>query len=142
MKFPDAFIANMSELEVEASSKGLIKIALNEKTLVIDFDNTIAEDNFPQIGAPKPYVKEALERLKENGYTIRIFSCRTNQLSDNANPEEEKSKIEAWLDKNGIPYDGVEMGTQGKPFAGHYIDDKGIEYDNNWEEIVTRLLGE
>lgn len=142
MKFPDVFIADKSELEAEASTKGLIKVALNEKTLVIDFDNTIAEDNFPQIGAPKPNVKEALEQLKENGYTIRIFSCRTNQLSNDKNPEEEKSKIEAWLTENQIPFDGVEMGTEGKPFAGHYIDDKAIEYDNNWQEIVNRLLGE
>jgi hypothetical protein len=40
-----------------------------------------------------------------------------------------------WLDEHGIPYDEIDDGTRGKVHAEFYIDDKGVRFANNWEEI-------
>jgi hypothetical protein len=48
-------------------------------TLSVDFDGTIVDHAFPEIGKLKPGVKEALSRLIEK-YDIVISSCRASQL--------------------------------------------------------------
>ena len=45
--------------------------------IVIDFDGTICEHKFPDIGEPMPGVKEALETLKKSGFRIIVHTCRT-----------------------------------------------------------------
>ena len=44
--------------------------------LAIDFDNTIRGWKTAQ---PEKGVKEALEKLKKEGYYISIYSCRTSK---------------------------------------------------------------
>jgi hypothetical protein len=44
-----------------------------------------------------------------------------------------------FLKEAGIPYDEVDDGTKGKPFADFYIDDKAIEFKDNWPEIAARI---
>ena len=57
---------------------GDIKEKMIQKTpIVIDFDGTICEHKFPDIGEPTPDVREALETLKKAGYRIIIHTCRT-----------------------------------------------------------------
>jgi len=142
MKFPNIFIVDLDALKVELQSIGFYKFAMNENILMIDFDNTIAKDAFPSIGKPIEGVKDALQALKDNGYIINIYTCRTNALGKDSTPEEEKAKIEKWMKENDIPYDKVYMGRSGKPFAGHYIDDKAVEFDGDWEEVLSKILGE
>lgn len=38
-------------------------------------------------------------------------------------------RIRNWLDTNGIPYDEVRVGKEGKPTAIGYVDDRGVECD-------------
>jgi phosphoglycolate phosphatase-like HAD superfamily hydrolase len=134
LKFPDAMVVNLDEMQKTASR--------NDNIIVVDFDNTIADDKYPEMGEPKDHVKEALQALKDKGYIVKIFSCRTNSLNDTSDPQTEKAKIEKYLNEHQIPFDEVYIGNEGKPFARHYIDDKNIEFKDNWKEIINRIIGE
>ena len=106
----------------------------NWKAISVDFDDTIVEKvKFPGIGAPKPGAKEALERLHDAGWKIIIFSVRGN-TPDGA------AQLEEWLADNDFPYDEIWAGP--KPKALFYIDDRAVEFKNNWDEITSRVLGE
>lgn len=117
-----------------------------QKTICIDFDGTIVDHEFPWIGKLKPGVREALQLFRALGYRILISSCRTsNWHKEEFGHVDEgpamqrpivKDMIEA-LNKADIPYDVVDDGSKGKPFADLYIDDKGLRFQDNWAQIAA-----
>jgi len=42
-----------------------------------------------------------------------------------------------FLDKHQIPYDEVDNGTKGKVTADIMIDDKGLRFEDNWNQIAA-----
>lgn len=113
-------------------------------TLIIDFDGTIAKDEYPNIGEPEPGVREAMTKLKQAGFDVVIYSCRLNRADGRPIGDIEKNRrmMEEWLAANGIPYDRIDMGYDGKPRGDHIIDNKAIHYggDGDWERISSRIL--
>jgi hypothetical protein len=114
------------------------------RIVAVDFDGTLFDFAYPGIGPVKPGGKEALQRFKDLGYKVLIYSCRTckhypeifsypGEVLD-MNRKVVRDMIEA-LDLHEIPYDSIDDGTMGKPMADFYCDDKGIRFNNNWDEI-------
>ena len=106
-----------------------------QRSLVIDFDGTIAVDSYPDIGDPELGVKKAFEQLKEAGFEIVIFTCRLNKRDGRSSRE---------IEKHEIPYDKIDRGHDGKPFGVAMIDNKAMHYGgkDDWESITKRLLAE
>lgn len=50
----------------------------------VDFDGTIVEDKFPQIGKLIPYSLESLRILQEQGHIIILWTCRTGKDLEDA----------------------------------------------------------
>lgn len=46
------------------------------KVIAVDFDGTLCERNFPDIGAPIMSVIEYVKRKKEQGDTLILWTCR------------------------------------------------------------------
>lgn len=121
-------------------------------TLCVDFDGTIVDHAFPEIGALKPGVREALTKLAER-YVIVISSCRTSALFRKEKPEVAipdqilpsarnfEAEMRKFLLDNEIPHDRIDMGDEGKVVALHYIDDRGVRFKDNWEHIAASILG-
>lgn len=110
------------------------------KRVIIDFDGTITkyclnhEDGPPQDG-----VKEALQKLRDMGYYISIFSCRTSiELFKNFIDRSEQQRLmESYLEQHEIPFDEILM--YDKPIADFYIDDRNIEFKGKWEETIEKI---
>lgn len=120
-------------------AKGYAPVAAG--VILVDYDGTI----FPwgplyQSVPPMPGAYEAMNDLYAAGYTLRIFSsrCSPKWLNDAGQSLAKNIKhMLTELEKYGIPHHGV---AQTKEPAIHYIDDRAIEYKNNWEAISDRLL--
>lgn len=114
-----------------------------EKIAIIDFDGTLCKFMFPDVGPIEPDVKEALETLKEAGYTIKIHSCRTATYWGSEYERRVHTKlIRGFLKQYKLPYDElITSVTMDKPIADVYIDDRAIRYENNWLEIARTLKG-
>jgi hypothetical protein len=108
------------------------------KIIAVDFDDTIAENRYPDVGMIEPGAIAALNRLKNAGYSIMIYSSRTG--SGHPHHEEAVAKMKKFLDDNKVPYDTIHDGTGGKPLADYYIDDKGVPYQGSWETVVDAIL--
>lgn len=122
-----------------------------QPTLGVDFDGTICDFEYPNIGKPKEGVKEALTLLRAMGYRIVIWTCRTCSYhfdifggSPDQPTMERKNVIEMvnYLKVHDIPYDEVDDGSRGKLHADYYIDDKAIAFQNNWEAISLTLANQ
>ena len=112
--------------------------------LCVDFDGTIVDHEFPEIGALKPGVRTALRRFRQLGHYIVISSCRTCRWDEETFgswdcPILERPKVREmieFLDREKIPYDEIDDGTKGKVLADLYIDDKGLRFQDNWFDIL------
>ena len=105
--------------------------------VAVDFDGTICEHKFPDIGELKPYCKEVMNLLKEAGHEIIIWTCRCD---DEHGPY--KTKMKEWLDKNEIPYDKINENviSEFQPIPKIYfdvcIDDRNLFMHNSIDWII------
>lgn len=97
------------------------------KTIVFDFDNTIAMHQGRDWENAKPNVEliKKLNNLHDLGYRIVILTSR-GSLSCNTLEQRivnNYSQIESWLNKHDVKYDELSFA---KPYAEYYIDDKAL----------------
>lgn len=99
------------------------------RTIMIDLDGTICTE---ERTFDRPLARlldgalDALRRLKAEGHTLIIYTARGWA---------EYRVTKAWLDDNGVPYDGIHMG---KPIADVWIDDRAIRF-TNWTDVLAQL---
>lgn len=99
--------------------------------IAVDFDGTLCEDNFPNIGNPKEDVIRWVKNQRKGlGYNTKIilWTCRNGKYLEEA--------IE-WCKNHGLEFDAVNEnlkevenlygGYTRKVFADLYVDDKNIE---------------
>lgn len=106
----------------------------------VDFDGTIAENAWPEIGQPIPGAIQALRQLHRDGHKIIINSCRAGA------PER---LMKQWLTVNRIPYDAInenllerieQYGEDCRKISADvYIDDKGLFCRIDWPAIVSAI---
>lgn len=112
-------------------------------TIAVDFDGVIHRYAQGWNGGeiydlPVNGVKEALQKLKEAGHKIYIFSVRTNTIFHKKDKLDQEKLIKAWMLKYEIPYDKI--WTFGKPMADVFIDDRAIAFKGNWDETLQDVL--
>lgn len=66
--------------------------------IAVDFDGTIVENAYPEIGEPLPGAIETLQAWKQRGHTIIINSCRAGAY---------QAQMEAWLVRNHVAHDYI-----------------------------------
>ena len=87
----------------------------------VDFDGTLCEHRFPDIGNPKQQVIDVIRRAHERGVCIIIWTCRSGEFIP---------PMQEWLKRNNIPYDYINENpecnftTSPKIYADKYIDDR------------------
>ena len=106
--------------------------------IAVDFDGTVVEHAYPKIGELKPGAKAALVAFRKAGHKIAIWTCRHGK---------EEQEVRSFLNANDIPYDtinnpvmGADLGTR-KIYADLYIDDKGLRFEDNWDEVRRLVTG-
>lgn len=114
-----------------------------EKIIVIDFDGTIAPNNFPEFSEPYKGTKKALEELKRLGFKIVIHTSRTAGYwfrEKNKIPRLDKQLelLKEYFNKYELPYDYFWLAD--KPIATYYIDDRALTLKNgNWQKVIKKI---
>lgn len=104
--------------------------------IAIDFDGTIVENRYPEIGNLRPGAAEAIKQLRKDGYVLILWTCRTGL---------ELGRAVKFCSENGIRFDGINQnlrseivkygGDSRKIGADIYIDDRGLTGLPPWNEI-------
>lgn len=100
------------------------------KTIILDFDGVIHSYTKGWTGyipeePPNPGTEEALSRLTDVGYEIKVHSTRP------------KKYIKDYLIKWDLDSYITEV-LDGKPPGVIYVDDKGLRF-NNWEQTLRGI---
>lgn len=109
--------------------------------IAVDFDGTIVENAYPEIGEPMKGAREALQYFREEGHTIIINSCRAGIYADN---------MRRWLKSRMFHFDFINEndpkrtaqygGDTRKISADIYIDDKNVFCRSiNWFDIMAEV---
>lgn len=116
--------------------------------IAVDFDGTIVEHKFPDIGDPLPGAIETLRDLQNAGHRLILFTCREDEMDSTGR----KYLTEAvdFCKRHGINFvsanqtltedDFRPMGGR-KVYADVYIDDRNIGGFVGWEKIRETLFG-
>jgi len=107
--------------------------------ICIDFDGTIVEHSYPEIGDPLPQAIEVIKEIQQAGHKIILWTCREGNTLQQAVD---------FCRKHDIEFDGVneaindfrEEGLKRKPFADYYIDDRNINGFPGWDVVREIVL--
>ena len=98
---------------------------MNSKIIAVDFDGTLCENDWPEIGRPNEELIEHLLERQKNGDKLILWTCRIDEMLQEA---------VTWCKENGLIFDAVNenlpeiiknFGSDTrKIFANEYIDDR------------------
>lgn len=109
--------------------------------IAVDFDGTLHTGAYPSIGDMRPGAQEYMQKLKNDGHFLIIWTCRAGErLTEAIN----------WLLSQNIPFDRVNdqnpdnQALYGditrKVYADLYVDDKQVGGLPSWEDIYKHVL--
>ena len=103
--------------------------------LAIDFDGTIVEAKYPNIGYLREGAKEYINKLYEEGYGIVINTCRTGIMEADAINFLARNGINYHYINCNFPYLIEMFGSDCRKISADvYIDDKCLFEIPSWEE--------
>ena len=95
--------------------------------VAVDFDGTLCEDAYPQIGKPKQDIIKAVKEYQSYGWKTILWTCRNR---------EDLELAVSWCRQQGLEFDAINEnipevqeafgGDTRKVFADVYIDDKNV----------------
>ncbi|KKN59938.1 hypothetical protein LCGC14_0536880 [marine sediment metagenome] len=114
----------------------------NKLIIAIDFDGTIVDHKYPEIGATKPNVVNVLKRLLSEGHTLIIWTCRGGSELIAAYDWLTLKGLEGILVNVNASYEQILFQPSPKIYADIYIDDRNLGgIPEDWEEIY-KLINE
>lgn len=105
----------------------------------VDFDGTIVEHEFPDIGPEKFGAIETMKALQKVGHKIIIWTCRTDKSLE---------AMKRWLEKNNFVPDAINENIENldyafpKVYADVYLDDRSFPPFENWKSVQQQFLHE
>ncbi|MFW6257776.1 MAG: BT0820 family HAD-type phosphatase [Prolixibacteraceae bacterium] len=107
--------------------------------IAVDFDGTIVEHRYPEIGKEKLFAFETLKKLQQQGHLLILWTIRTGKELDEAVAFCLKNGVEFYAVNKNYPEEEFDEGTSRKVNAELYIDDRNIGGFPGWGEIYQML---
>lgn len=110
-------------------------------TIAVDFDGTIVEHCYPQIGRELPFATQTLKMLADEGHKLILWSVREGQLLEDAVEWCRKRGVEFYAVNKDFPEEDVEknMHFSRKLKADLWIDDRNVGGLPDWGTIYTMI---
>lgn len=127
------------------------KITKAEGIIAVDFDGTIVDHAFPEIGKLKPYAVAALMALKHKGYELILWTCRSEVdiLGNHLTSRDYLQEAVDFCRDKGIEFSAINDNAPSfgfkplpKVYANIYIDDRAWGCLIDWEKIGRDLAGD
>ncbi len=126
-------------------------------TIATDFDGTIVEHRYPEIGAEIPFATETLRMLINDRHKLILWSVREGKLLDEAIEWCRERGVEFYAVNRDYPEESVEGNNHfsRKVKADVFIDDRNIgglpdwgtiyqmiKYGKSFEDVMRERLGQ
>lgn len=109
------------------------------KVLAIDFDGTIVEHKYPEIGKEMLFAFATLKALQQKGHKLILWTIRTGALLDEAVNYCREHGVEFYAVNKNYPEETLDENTSRKLNADIFIDDRMIGGFIGWSEVWQAL---
>ena len=112
-------------------------------TIAVDFDGTIVEHRYPEIGPEKPFATETLRMLIRDRHQLVLWTVRTGRLLDEAIAWCRDRGVEFWAVNRDFPEEDIEKNEHysRKLRVDMFIDDRNLGGLPDWGTIY-RMISE
>lgn len=112
-------------------------------TIAVDFDGTIVEHKYPEIGKTLLFAFETLKQLQKQGHKLILWTYRTGKELEEAVNFCKENGVEFYAVNKNFPEEQYEeKSISRKIFADIYIDDRNIGGFPGWNKIWEILNSE
>ena len=109
--------------------------------IAVDFDGTIVEDRFPEIGEFLPDAKAVLRILYDQGHTLVLNTCRTGKAEAAAIQFLADADVRFHYFNRNDPTRTAEYGLDSrKVSADLYIDDRNLGGFPGWWTVLKEVV--
>ena len=114
--------------------------------IAVDFDGTIVEHRYPEIGEEIPFAIDTLKMLIADRHKVILYTMRNGKLLDEAVRWCSDRGVEFYAINSDVPNDFVsdrDKNFSSKVNADYFIDDRNIGGLPDWTtiyKIITRGL--
>ncbi len=111
--------------------------------IAVDFDGTIVEHRYPEIGEERPFATETLKMLIRDRHQLILWSVREGKLLDDAVEWCRQRGVEFWAINRDYPEETTDnnQSFSRKIKADLFIDDRNIGGLPDWGTIY-RMVSE
>ena len=103
--------------------------------IAVDFDGTIVDHEYPEIGKPKLFAFETLKAMQEQGHQLILWTYRVGKYLDKAVEYCKENGIEFYSVNRNYPEEVYDDTISRKIIADVYIDDRNVGGFLGWSEI-------
>lgn len=109
--------------------------------IAIDFDGTLVEHKYPEIGKEIPFAFETLKRLQADGHRLILWSVREGRLLDEAVAYCRERGVEFYAINRDYPEEekGVNRHYSRKLKVDLFIDDRNLGGLPDWGTIYEMV---
>ncbi|MGZ2370658.1 BT0820 family HAD-type phosphatase [Ancylomarina sp. YFZ004] len=110
--------------------------------IAVDFDGTIVEHRYPDLGKEIPFAIESLKLIKEQGHQLILWTYRAGKELDDAIGFCRENGLEFYAVNKNYPEEVFDDSISRKINADIYIDDRNLGGLPNWKAIYYQIIGE
>jgi hypothetical protein len=108
--------------------------------IAVDFDGTIVEHKYPEIGKEKPFAIQTLRTLQREGNRVILFTSREGELLDDAIAFCHDRGLDFYAVNSNQPPDALFPRQTSKVIADVYIDDRNLGgIPDDWTMIYEMI---
>ncbi|MBP5504402.1 MAG: hypothetical protein IKR94_02710 [Bacteroidales bacterium] len=108
--------------------------------IAVDFDGTIVEDAYPEVGKPRPFAIKTLQMLARK-HRLILWTCREGKQLEDAVTFCQQNGIELYAVNKNYPEEDDNDFFCRKIDADIYIDDRSLGGLPSWGEIYQAIEG-
>ena len=108
--------------------------------IAVDFDGTVVEHEYPEIGEERPFATEVLRKLMADRHKLILWTVREGELLDEALDWCKRRGVEFYAvnsDSSDMFKEAKDANLSCKLNADLFIDDRGIGGLPSWTDIYT-----
>ncbi len=111
--------------------------------IAVDFDGTIVEDKYPEIGSERMFATETLRMLIKDKHQLILWTVREGKCLEEALEWCKQRGVEFWAVNKDYPEEeiGGNQHFSRKIKADIFIDDRGVAGLPDWG-VIYRIINE
>jgi hypothetical protein len=111
----------------------------NSMTIAVDFDGTIVEHAYPEVGREMLFATETLKALQEKGHKLILWTFRDGKFLEDAVDFCRQRGVEFYAINKSFPEEEFDLSLSRKIQCDIFIDDRNLGGFPGWAEVWQML---